>query len=321
MANLTTSEDIVNDVLFRNDEPTDGTSDFDAKVLEHVNRAYKAIWSNSGELDPEVHETWTWLRKSIPGSIILEPSITDGTVAVTNDSAIATLSAPPADSMNNWFFKVDGFADVFRVEAHTAASAALTLSSIYTGATDTTASYRLFKLEYDLASDLRRVVFPMRVFQDSKREITRTSERDFQMRWPLNLIESGVPDAFIEVGERKIMFNRYGRTTADEFIRVEYDYEIVPDDLTDSAASIPLVPFEYRFIISDWASYLLSVDKDDDRFIIHANSARSGLGAMAQDNRDNIITQSKNVGAILPRQGRLGRLSGPLRTASGLIIG
>src|SRR5258708_16843364 len=38
------TSEIVDDVLFRCGEPTDGTSDFDVTALNYVKRAYRAIW-------------------------------------------------------------------------------------------------------------------------------------------------------------------------------------------------------------------------------------------------------------------------------------
>ena len=40
MANLTTSEDIIVDALFRSAEPVDGTSDYDTQALTWLNRTY-----------------------------------------------------------------------------------------------------------------------------------------------------------------------------------------------------------------------------------------------------------------------------------------
>ena len=43
MANYTTSADLVTDILFRSNEPTDGTSDFDSIALQYLNRAYQGL--------------------------------------------------------------------------------------------------------------------------------------------------------------------------------------------------------------------------------------------------------------------------------------
>lgn len=322
MANLQFANDILDDALFRSGEKTDGNSDFEAAALRYLNRVYAGIWMGGRELVPDIQENWNWLRKYPPGVLTLEPSIATGTVAVTNNNTAITFSSGPTPDLDAWFFKVDTHEDVFRVSAHTAAATAATLSSVYTGITAAAAAFRVSKLEYDLASDVLRVISPMRVFRAERwYEIHGMDLLTLDRDWPLALLEAGVPDAFALVDEDTVRFNRSGGLESTDLIRVEYDYLYRPAVLTD-AATEPVVPWQWRSVLSDWVTGWIMLDKADSRAGAMLDAARGGLVAMAQENRHKQQAQGAwTFGALRPRQDQYHRhVRGPLRTSSGLII-
>ncbi len=327
MANYTNSKDLVDDILFRAGEPTDGTSDFDAQALQYLNRAQQALVTGGAEIDPEINEKWWWLRKDPPGTLKLEAVVDGGTANVTEDSTSVTMSAAPTDaaknnvSVNKWFFKVDGHEDIFRVSAHTSGNTGVTLGDKYTGDTDTAANYKLFNLEYDLASDLIRVVSPMSVFQ-TRSEIEGMDIDSLENLYPLRNILPGVPEAFGMVTETKVRFSHYGDSDqAGNFIHVEYDYDFLPTDLTDSASETPVVPKQYRRVLADIGLYFLSLDMSDSRAGTFLANAVRGVRAMATENRYRLAVMGRDIGKIIPRQDELAMSREPLRTSSGLIIG
>ena len=322
MANTTTAADIIDDMLFRAGEPTDGTSDFNATALQYLNRAHLGLCRGGAELDPTISEDWWWLRKSPPGKLTLEQSITTGTVNVTNNSTAITFSSAPAASVATWFFSVEAEADVYRISAHTAGAAAATLDSVFTGTTAPTATYKLFKLEYDIAADVLRIISPMRVYRaDYDYEITGMDLLVLDRRWPLALIEEGIPSAFAQADEDTVRVNRYAGS-ATGLVRAEYDYLYRPSDLTDDASSIPAVPRQWRYVLADWGTFWLMLDKNDDRADAVGLAAKNGLKAMAMENRHKLGSVGGGAfGQIRPRQDEVRRATGPLRTSSGLIIG
>ena len=321
MSNYQFSADLVNDALFRAGEAIDGTSEFQSKSVEYINRAYQAIWTGGAELDPSINEDWWWLRKDPPGVITVEPKIIAGTVSVTNNSTAIEFSSAPAKDLDNWFLKTDNEPDVFRISAHTAAASGATLDAVFTGSTATGASYKVFKLEYTLATDVLKIVGPMRVYQGGKTSVDGVEIHSMDRKYPIGSVRGGTPDEFANVTEQKIRFNRYGGATGTELIRVEYDYMRVPAALTSGAAEEPAVPLQYRRIISDYGTALLHEDKDDDRALTAASLAKNGLKAMEVENRARLTMYSRNMGKIIPRQSMAAENIGPLRTSAGLIIG
>lgn len=301
MANYRTSADLIDDILFRAGEPTDGTSDFEDEALRLLNRAYRALWTGGGEFVKGMNERWLWLKKDPPGVLTLLPSITDGTVDVTNNSTSITFSVAPAASVAGWFFRVDEDGTMFRIASHTGGVATATLDSPYTGATNTAAAYRLMKLEYDLAADLLRVVSPMRVQGSDHDEIDGVDLPTLDRDYPLTNIEGGLPFKFALVTETKVRFNRFGGDEATEFFRVEYDYHQKPADLTNSGSEEPLVPLDHRHILSDIALYHLWSSKNDDRAELAGSAVRAGLLAMKADNAARTQQSSRSYGAIYQR--------------------
>lgn len=320
MANLRFSSEILDDILFRAGEPTDGTSDFNAQALIDLNRAYRAIWMGGGEFVEGMNEPWLWLKKSSPGILTLQPYDETGTVSVTNNSTSATLSATRATDLDGWFFKVVGHPDVFRVDSHTAGSAALTLDGVYTGTTNASASFRLFKLEYDLAADLLRLISPMRCYSENVDRIEGIDLSALDNDYPLLYAEAGTPDKFALVTDTKVRFNRYGGSTSTDLRRVEYDYHARPADLTDSGSEEPLVPREHRQILADIGLFYLLTTMSSGKAEAIGQQAKAGLQAMAADNRKKLSQLGRRMGHIYPRAGNVARFNRVPRTSSGLII-
>ena len=326
MGQYTFSADLVNDILFRAGEPTDGTSDFEAAALRYLNRAYQIVWMGGGEFDPSIQEEWWWLRKARPGILTLEPKISAGTVRVTNNSASITFSAAPSPKIDaslasGWFFRVTDHPDIFRILTHTSGSTAATLDSRYTGPTATAKSYTAFKLQYPLATDVMRPISPMRVYQDSRDEIEGRDLVAMERDWPLRLVEGGVPRVFAPVAERVVRFSHLGGASGTKLIRVEYEYLRQPADLTNSGSEEPLVPRQFRRVLSDLGAFLLFEDKNDTRSVKAAALARTGLQAMSREHRRRMVAWSRTNAQILPRPARLPQHLDPVRTESGMILG
>jgi hypothetical protein len=321
VANFTTSQDIINDALFRANEPIDGSSDYDSVVVTYLNRAYQSIWSGGSDLDPETNEVWWWLRKDGQGVVTLNPVQDDGSVSVTNNSTSITFSSPPAASMTGRHFKVNDHADVFIITAHTAGAAAATLESVYTGTTNASASFRAMQFDYTLNSDILYLTSPFYAFQDNRRYIPVIALDELQSKWPLETADSGVPRNAAFTGQDKVRFSHFGGRTSTDLIKLNYEYIFEPADLADDTNE-PLVPRQYRKVLADWTLMLLLSDKDDPKVQTIALAARNGIIAMAEEHRRRIAFASgtENYGRIYPRLSAKHVFRGPLRTETGVII-
>ncbi len=320
MSTLNTSADILDWVLFNAGEPTDGTSDFYNITIDCLNRAYREIWTGGGSLAPDVNEPWLWLKKDPPGVLTLQPVYNTGTAWVTNNNTAVLLSQTYPTSLAGRFFKVSDHPDVFRIASHTAGTANLQLDSVYTGDTNSAASFNAMQLEYSLAGDVFRIIAPMRVYQDSRQEIDGVDLSALERDYPLAYVEAGTPTRFAHVTESKIRFNRYGGTDATGYIRVEYDYLAVPSDLADDSNQ-PLIPFRNRQVLADYTLFYLLQLKSDQRAADVGAQAKAGLIDMANENKARRAQMSRIYGAIMTRPRNTGRMDRVLRTESGVIIG
>lgn len=312
---FTTGRDLKEDILFRAGESATIIG-WNSKAVDYLNRAYRALCAGASEYLPEFVDDWWWMRDT--GTLILDPPQT-GSVAVTKGSANITFAIGPTDSMVGRRLRIISHPDLFQVLTHTAGAAAAVLDTVYTGDTNAAAEYLAMKTEYALSSSVSFLISPMMAYREVNQIIGMTPERMDQI-FPLSRLQTGAPIAFALENIRTVRFS-HGGLRDGRSMRVDYRFKPTVSDLVDSPSSIPLVPLEFRHLLSDMALTYLFVDKNDDRAAASSASARSGLAAMVRMNRRNITKIDPRAGHIYARQGyRIDQLR-PLRTESGHIIG
>lgn len=314
-------------VLDEGDEPTDGSSDYDQNVITWLDSGYKGIWSGTFELAPEVHYPWWWLWSPMPGVITLNPNINNDVVTITQQTNAGVLGLVPQDvsgnniSIQGWYIKILGSLDVFRVSVHQAGSTNITLDSIFTGPTGTV-QYNAFQLEYALPSNLLYIVSPMRAYQTGREQVEIVSKHALETLFPLTQITFGIPNMAALIAEQILRFSHYvgSGQTVTPFVRVDFDYLVIPPDLTGAANEQPLLPAHYRRILTDYALYRLYKAKNDDRAEDAGSRAKSGVQAMMKEHMNRINRGSNSFGRIYPRQQDRASIRGPWRTESGFIL-
>ncbi|MCK5344179.1 MAG: hypothetical protein KAR20_12285, partial [Candidatus Heimdallarchaeota archaeon] len=80
------------------------------------------------------------------------------------------------------------------------------------------------------------------------------------------------------------------------------DFIKVPDALTDSALSIPLIPPQHRPILMYMTATLLSRDKGDNEVGLLNSLTRAKLKAMTKEPAKQEKHMSANRGRIIPRR-------------------
>lgn len=305
------SADIIRDILRQSGEKDDGSSQFQNRALEYLNRAYQELWSGGSSFVPITNPQWDWLRSSSPGLLVLEPAITAGTVAVTlNDGTVTFSSAPaPAASVNGtdvtgWFLKVGSDTTVYRLKTKTSSTVyKLDTSTVYTGSTNAAATYTLFKLEYTLATGLLKIMHPMRVFTTTRGQISRTDIRQLDDNYPISNITAKTPYVYANISDSLVRFNSYPAALQ----QVEYDYFVLPAELTDSETEEPLVPRSYRYVLSAMSTMFLLQDKQDNRASSFAQIAQNGIQAMIIDYNIRPIDESVTPGELTIRPGQVAK--------------
>lgn len=333
MSDLSTTPDIVNYVLKSMNEPTDGTSTFQADVLNHVNHVYRLLYAGGGELNASEKRkpiAPPWARSQYPLIVNLEPPYSTGTVVATINSSAITFSVAPAPSVAGFQFKVQGQPEVYRIAAHTAGATAATLDSIYVGDQNETAGiFDVFKLRYSLGSDVLGIVTPFRVFSntqrgtDNRRQIDVIDETQFDARYPLALIRNEFPS------HAKIVYSdpSGSNNTIDVVFdswnsdreRIEIPYVRIPVALTLSGVN-PVMPIQWRPILAEYALLFMLRDADDDRAAGQAQIAKAKFEAIVSETQGLSRSANFQYGRIYPRQDIAYRQDFIVQTEDGFIL-
>ncbi|HHT9137735.1 MAG TPA: hypothetical protein ACFYEK_10910 [Candidatus Wunengus sp. YC60] len=310
MANLSTVADMIEYVLYTSGQTTSSSDSFYNRAIEHINRARLELIKGVSPLDPTKRTTFKWAIKYPPYTLVLQPKITTTSVSVTNNNSTVTFSAIIVTSMAGYHFIVDDEYDVYRISSHTAGTDTATLDSVYTGDTNSSATFKLVKVEYELGSnDIIRLISPINAYRTTVNnnpnyKIYGIDEDRFDADFPLADIYSGTPDYFkvvkIADGNWTVVFNKYSK---ENLIKIEYNIIQLPSDLTSSSAATEiLIPKEYRQVCCDWASSLLLTDKSDDKATNLLQKAQAGYSSMVMDSKNLYSDIDPSFGRMISRE-------------------
>ena len=315
MANLTTSADILDFALGFVGEPTDGSSQYDADAILFLNEIYQQM------LDDDRVE-WEPNLKDPPGHIYFEIPIEGGTVNVQQDSVTAEFSAAPTpivdSDVGGWFLKVGDDPQIYHMASISSTTG--TLTQKYVKADNATATYKLFKLDYTLAADVKNLVAPMQVFTTqygafSPGEISFLSASQLLKDYPLKDVQQDRPSYFTFTGEQKVRFNRYPGERAIAY----YEYEIIATDLADNATE-PVIPRTERRVLAWGTTWLLAKHMNESQAGIASQLYNFGMEKIRRKEAKQMVKASREYGRLIYRPEQVRRF-GVLRTESGMIIG
>ena len=129
MAQFRTTADLVDSILTRIGQPTDGTSPYETRVLNALNQFYVELIAGgtifSGtKFETEVDENWAWALSRHPIILELQPKETTGSISLTQGSEVGTFSSGPTPSLQGWFIKMEARDDWFKIATHSAGGTA-----------------------------------------------------------------------------------------------------------------------------------------------------------------------------------------------------
>lgn len=348
-----TTDDLKSYALWLAGEPVDGSSDYDERVVQHMQLVYNCF-VNGGSLGTRDVATaaglyshlvdipttdWLWLRKfpnfafvTTPvqlgsgSGLFLNQATVIGTVLLTYGSDVATFSIAPAISVEGWRLKpltqAQGIANppitVPRIAAHIAAALTATLDTPWNQETQTLSNYVLFQAEYALPTDFVRFCESWAVQGGAgginQPRLAMGSFEQVSDYYPLNDYNQGPPSAAARLTPETMMVNRW-----DTFsYRCEGSYIFQPDALAvgETPAQQPLVPVRFRHILALGAAMMITADKVDSRAGSLSSQFREVLAHMGAEVRHEQNAGSELQGRHLTRMGQMRRRG--LRTTSGL---
>jgi hypothetical protein len=99
---------------------------------------------------------WWWLQGHT--TVMHQPYVSTGTASVTVGSSAVTLSIAPSTSKTGYYFSVDGSNDVYKIESHTASSTSIVLTDLYTGTTNSAATFKIWSDKVPLPVDCKETI-------------------------------------------------------------------------------------------------------------------------------------------------------------------
>jgi len=198
---------------------------------------------------------WEWALSSTPGVITTVAKVTGSVNSIS--SATVTLSASITDSMTGRKFYMDANQGVYRISAHTAGTATLTLDGSYVE-TETSGPFTIYQDEYSVSSDVLKVWDPFQVRGQWWQEVPILDKPIFENFFGKGWSAGPAPlQAATEVqrdtnGGRTFRFGPWSETA----VSVEYDYTKFDDlDFSGVAATdTPKVPRPHRHSIVELAA-------------------------------------------------------------------
>jgi len=152
LAQFRTTADLVDSVLRRSGELTDGNSPFESQALDYLNEIHQTIINGGNEFDVNVDENWTWAKSKQPIIIELHPKHDTGTVSLTSGSESGSFSSAPSASMEGRYLLIDNRPEKMKIISHAGGNAAFELDSAYVGTTGSALGYKAVMLDYELKS-------------------------------------------------------------------------------------------------------------------------------------------------------------------------
>ena len=140
--------DILDEILAKAGEPTNGNSPFETTALTYANRAHAEIIGGASIFNLEVAEPWVWARSRYPMVLELQPAVSD-TASFVSASTSFTFGNAPTTSLEGWHIQASGKSTVYKITQHSAASTSAQLDSSFVDAGGSQ-GFRAFKLDYEV---------------------------------------------------------------------------------------------------------------------------------------------------------------------------
>lgn len=284
MSYLTFGKDILEAILFRAGEETDSNSDYFAQSKKYVIRAIA-----------DVHKAapFPFALKDPPGIISLVAKVTGTVNSIAGTTW--TLAATIATSQAGKKIILDSEQIPYRITAHTAGTAVVTVDATY-AETVTAGAFTIFQDEYALATDSLRPWYGW--FRNRPNEtIDFISGQEGNFMWPSRMrytVKSTYTASIVHGNKVRII------PWTEEAATIEYQYSFRPTalDFTGAGAGdTPAIPQDDLWVAADRALYYLSLDKKDPRADAYFLSSEDGIENMVM----KLIGQQKP--RFIPRRG------------------
>ncbi len=272
LEDLTTGQDLMYYVLGFGSQSQSATDDY----ASHVKAALRQNYWETLELEP-----WLFALSPTPGTI---STLAKQAVVVSSISTNqVTLSASIATSMAGRKFYLDSLQVIYRITAHTAGTAILTLDANWAEGT-TSGPGKIFEDEYSLASDCMVLWGPMTLRGNAEHEIEVVNGKQFKAKhndggWPV----TGPPDVATQIRYSSTGLPRVqlAPVTSTPMV-LEYEYTRFHnlDFSGGGAGDTPVLPLQDRWMLAERSLWTLWRNKNSELAASAWNRAEDHLSIM-----------------------------------------
>lgn len=235
-------------------------------------------WLNMAQQEITSRQNWPFmLYHEIIQTV---PDTTTGTISLAVGSTALTFSSAPTVSVTDYFLKVEGDSNWYRITSHVASATAAVIEPAYGGATSLVASdYAIRKLFYATSTPLDSILDIKKTA--SGRFLESANARDADVFLPLYW-DSGETYKYIssipETGGGLRVSFLYSPSTIENYqVR---GIKALADLSSDTDTSI--IPARWHTTIIDLAGYYAFSSLNDTRASESFNKAEKGIMAMSE---------------------------------------
>lgn len=250
------------------------------QIITHLDRFHKIICAgssmfNTNESGKQLLEPvfFSWAESQNAKVLILQAPHTSGfTCAINNGSTSLTLSADPSSGgdLSGWYLRINTNSEIYRISSHV--GTAVTLDAAYVGDNVSGVSGKIFKLDYDLGSD---ILTPLGEFRGFKQNLTIpiVGRNELRDQYPLRNVSQGYPQMAAllrsDDGTFTYRFSHYPENQE----RLELDY--IPTVSTLDTSSVdPIIPKRFRLILAHATAYFMLRRNSDSKAATHLRDAQ-----------------------------------------------
>lgn len=253
-----------------------------AGVPQERDRAFLIECVNEHHTTICTERPWKW--RKFDRSFIMDLPITTGTVAVTVDSREMTFTGLTISSAHlGRSIKIDGAQDMYRIIGVNTSTNSVYLDVAYTGATNATATYRMFLYEFPLPPDLdtiHQLYIDQPILGHQFPDLDATNVLEFNRLLAAYPDLAGPPEVYCEDGTvtgenmppMDILIQDYDFMAGEENTEIGRlrVFPIQPDrkrvihlnysksvEVLAELTSVPMIPFDNRYVLvhrvlGDW---------------------------------------------------------------------
>jgi hypothetical protein len=293
--------ELLKGALKKSGEPTNGNSKYQSDALDFLNQSYLALLSGASKFDLGFGEPWPWAIEENSLCVTLLPSVTEGSVNLTEDSATGAFTSAPVLSMVDRHLKVAGREERFKITAHIAGATAFTIECVFPGAT-AAYGFEAFQFTYDLGTDILRLAGP---FRSSRRDYqtSHLSINLFKDNFPIYAIGNGDPTHFTVIKSddnvHKVMFN----ASPSEKLLMKIDYVKYPAAIIDDVGSTVDIPLQHKSTLEYMAAseIYFNSKKNPAQGSLMLNLAKQQIRAIQEESSRTNKNSGQNRSRLIPR--------------------